>query len=408
LAVLLALSSPVLAVDDLSLVVAAGSETAAPGGQVSVQLHVANLSAAINAAQALIHYDVTLLQLVDVVPTPGIGEVGWTEGSQLDTGGDIIYVASLNGGSTQLDHDIATLIFNVLAEGTTSIIFNPDNPPIQTKLVTVDNITILPNKINSTSMLLTCDDGNACTTDTLLSGVCQFTAVAAGTVCRASAGSCDVAETCDGTTAPCPVDGFVVAGTACGDATITVCDNADTCDSGGVCLTNPEPVTTECRASLGVCDAADFCDGVGLCDADAKLVTVCRAAAGDCDIAESCDAADFCDGVGLCDADAKAADGTVCDDTLLCTEGDVCTTGVCAGINPANRVTINVQVDALNTLATPLTRNVYITSTNCVSALIDSRAVAGAIDLTGNKIRPNIKFHNETSPLHLAITISWN
>jgi hypothetical protein len=52
----------------------------------------------------------------------------------------------------------------------------------------------------------------------------------AGTVCRAVAGGCDVAETCDGSAAECPTDGFA--------------SNA-----------------TTCRASAGVCDVAENCTG---------------------------------------------------------------------------------------------------------------------------------------------------
>jgi hypothetical protein len=52
----------------------------------------------------------------------------------------------------------------------------------------------------------------------------------ATTVCRPSAGSCDVPESCNGLTTACPVDGFL-------------------------------PATTTCRASAGVCDPAEQCLG---------------------------------------------------------------------------------------------------------------------------------------------------
>ena len=44
------------------------------------------------------------------------------------------------------------------------------------------------------------------------------TVAASGTVCRASLGSCDTAETCDGTSKSCPVDTITAYGTACTDA----------------------------------------------------------------------------------------------------------------------------------------------------------------------------------------------
>src|SRR5437867_3461484 len=53
------------------------------------------------------------------------------------------------------------------------------------------------------------DDGNPCTTDICDgSNVCQHAVGNAGTVCRAAAGECDLAETCDGVTTACPADGF--------------------------------------------------------------------------------------------------------------------------------------------------------------------------------------------------------
>jgi hypothetical protein len=49
----------------------------------------------------------------------------------------------------------------------------------------------------------------------------------------------------------------------------------------------------QCRASAGVCDLAESCDGVGDdCPSDAKSTAQCRASAGVCDVVESCDGVD--------------------------------------------------------------------------------------------------------------------
>ncbi len=83
---------------------------------------------------------------------------------------------------------------------------------------------------------------------------------------------------------------------------------------------------TVCRAAAGPCDAAESCTGSSAtCPADTKRTDECRAAAGECDVAE------FCDGVSnVCPADAvrpstfecrPAAD--VCDVAELCTGADV-------------------------------------------------------------------------------------
>ena len=152
---------------------------------------------------------------------------------------------------------------------------------------------------------------------------------------------------------------FEASGSACGDASDTVCDNPDTCDGAGACQDNNEPGTTVCRAVAGVCDVEELCDGAGSCPADgfvsagteclaaagvcdvaeectgssatcpadgANLTSECRASAGICDVAESCsDASDNCP------ADGFQPDGTSCDDSNVCTTSDECTGGVCQG-----------------------------------------------------------------------------
>jgi hypothetical protein len=68
------------------------------------------------------------------------------------------------------------------------------------------------------------------------------------------------------------------------------------------------PATTVCRSAAGVCDLAESCTGSsGVCPADAKRTTVCRSAVSACDAAESCDGAS-----DTCPADALAPSGTVC------------------------------------------------------------------------------------------------
>src|SRR5206468_956741 len=78
------------------------------------------------------------------------------------------------------------------------------------------------------------------------------TFAASTTVCRASAGVCDPAESCTGTSTACPGNTFA-------------------------------PSTTVCRGSAGVCDLTDSCTGTSAaCPADAfaSSSTVCRASSG--------------------------------------------------------------------------------------------------------------------------------
>ncbi|MFQ5461080.1 MAG: cohesin domain-containing protein [Phycisphaerae bacterium] len=141
-----------LIVNDLTLNVAAGSQSVAVGDTVTVTLDVANLSAPINGVQAFMHFDTTILQLNSIIPNSTIGGIGWTEAVDVDVAGDIDYVVVMNsaGAATQADHAVATLTFTALAAGTTAISFRADAAPVLTKLtVAADNTTLLPTKADS-------------------------------------------------------------------------------------------------------------------------------------------------------------------------------------------------------------------------------------------------------------------
>src|SRR5205809_407102 len=118
----------------------------------------------------------------------------------------------------------------------------------------------------------------------------------------------------------------------CGDGTLDPgeqCDdgnnlNADCCSAS--CTI--EPAGTVCRPAAGVCDVAETCNGTSpTCPADVfvSAATQCRAAVGECDVAE------FCPGNGPnCPADAKQPSGTACTD-----DGNPCTADTCDGTNDA-------------------------------------------------------------------------
>ena len=89
----------------------------------------------------------------------------------------------------------------------------------------------------------------------MLDGEAFRTTLAAGTVCRPSAGICDVAELCDGTNGGCPADRVFTS-------------------------------ALQCRPAGGGCDVAEFCTGTGpSCPADNT---------GDLDGDGICDAQDNC------------------------------------------------------------------------------------------------------------------
>jgi hypothetical protein len=166
-AIALAWAWPARAVDDLALTVAGGGTMVQPGDIVFVTLDVGSLSSAINGAQALIGYDPAILSLTDIVPTDlGLTPPaqGWVEVAQSDTSGAVVYAAVIHDGGISSDHAIATLIFNVIGEGSGNVFFRPDSPPFATKLtVAADNSTIFPNRIPSEVIVSTCDDGLFCT-----------------------------------------------------------------------------------------------------------------------------------------------------------------------------------------------------------------------------------------------------
>src|SRR5438093_8110617 len=161
-----------------------------------------------------------------------------------------------------------------------------------------------------------CDDHNPCTVDMCMTGsgvskFCDNPPGNAGTVCRASTGACDVAETCTGTNRDCPDDGFAPATTICRPAA-GPCDVAETCTgTGTACPADGfASVTTVCRASAGPCDAVETCTGSSAnCPADSfqSTATVCRASTGPCDVAETCTG-----GSATCPADGFQSAGTVC------------------------------------------------------------------------------------------------
>jgi hypothetical protein len=79
---------------------------------------------------------------------------------------------------------------------------------------------------------------------------------AAGTTCRASAGACDVAESCDGAADACPADAFAASGTPCRPAAGD-CDVAEVCS--GAAPACPADTGLPDGDADGVCDAQDLC-----------------------------------------------------------------------------------------------------------------------------------------------------
>jgi cysteine-rich repeat protein len=199
-----------------------------------------------------------------------------------------------------------------------------------------------------------CDDGGTAAGD-CCSATCQIEP--ATTTCRAAAGTCDLAETCDGTTVTCPSDekNTDVCRSAAGDCDVAEsCDGVtDTCPADGVAS-----ATTSCRAAAGECDLAETCDGTTTtCPSDEKNTDVCRSAAGDCDVAESCDGV-----TDTCPSDQF--DPALCDDDVYCNGDETCNAGLCETGSPP-----------LCTGSTPLCDEAV---RNCSACLVDNDCSNGA------------------------------
>ena len=176
------------------------------------------------------------------------------------------------------------------------------------------------------------------------------------TMCRNVSGPCDKAEFCTGSLSTCPSDSFVNSGTICRN-TSNVCDIAATCTgAAATCPVNGFASTSVvCRASTDICDPQETCTGSSYsCPANVFSASSvqCRASTGICDPAEFCifnnascpsdtflpqssvcrnavsicDVTEFCTGTtGPCPADVFQPSGTLCRANVsICDIPEVC------------------------------------------------------------------------------------
>ncbi len=202
-----------------------------------------------------------------------------------------------------------------------------------------------------------CDDGNVATTsDVCTGGVCSGVDLCAAVTCTAS-DQCHDSGVCNQATGICS-DPAADNGTVCDDG-----DPATTSDvcTGGVCSGVDLCAAVTCTASdqchdvgscdqgTGVCSNPAASNGSGCDDGDpATTSDVCTG--GVCSgldlcAAVSCTASDQCHTVGTCDpntglcGDPIAGNGTLCNDSDPATTSDVCTGGVCSGVDLCAAVT---------------------------------------------------------------------
>ncbi|MBI4518976.1 MAG: hypothetical protein HY699_24560 [Deltaproteobacteria bacterium] len=129
------------------------------------------------------------------------------------------------------------------------------------------------------------DDANPCTADRCDgAGACVHPAGNLGTTCRSAASPCDVAETCDGLSAACPVDRLQLAGVSC-PSDGNACTTNDSCDGNGACTGGPPLVCDDTNlCTTDTCAPASGCvfTPVNCADNDACTDDSCAPSTGSC------------------------------------------------------------------------------------------------------------------------------
>jgi hypothetical protein len=222
----------------------------------------------------------------------------------------------------------------------------------------------------------TCDVADVCDGQ---GATCPDQKKPAGTQCRAASGDCDVAETCTGSSATCPANAFKPATTTC-RGSAGLCDLEEKCTgTSATCPANQfKQAGLACRQSTAACDAIDGCTGSSAdCpDVFQPAGTACRPVDGACDVGEACtgtskqcpadvvkpagtlcraqdgqcDVPEGCDGSAhACPADLPAPNHVACNDGSGCTLGDECRAGTCTG-DPAYTLTTGSPIDFVSAL----------------------------------------------------------
>jgi slime mold repeat-containing protein len=184
-----------------------------------------------------------------------------------------------------------------------------------------------------------CSDGDACTqTDACQAGACIGTNPV---VCEAL-DQCHVAGICDPASGTCS-NPNQADGAACNDG--DACTRSDTCQAGICTGTNPVVcaaldqchVAGVCDPATGICSNPDEADGT-TCD-DGQFCTVndtctagvCGGSSRDCSaLGDQCNDGTCNETADRCEPTPKV-DGTACSDGSLCTSNDTCQAGVCGG-----------------------------------------------------------------------------
>lgn len=259
-------------------------------------------------------------------------------------GGGLFFVADsivddgsdFYGGTLVLDVSLTSI-------GTYTISFSSSGA----KMSDPGGISITPINLFPATVIVKCDtnanceDGNQCTDDICeVDGTCSNTNNFDDTIfcCAPIDGALTVIDdNNDCTDDICNIDGTVdhpnlAEFTACGDPTSTDCNNPDTCNGLGQCLSRLESAGTICGSNVDTeCDNPDTCDASGNCLDNFEIAgTICGSQSD-----TQCDNVDSCNGSGTC-LTHHEPNGTTCNDGFFCTVNDACLTGQCTDNDPRN------------------------------------------------------------------------
>lgn len=186
-----------------------------------------------------------------------------------------------------------------------------------------------------------CGDGDVCTTDRCIAGLCAYVPVSAPACCNI-ADDCEGGSACKTTT--CVTKPGRPYGT-CGYAAVPGCCSADSgCDDRDPCTAdacNLESNTCTHSPIEGCCVSPADCSDENGCTVDRCVANQCvfkvRTTGGCCASDEHCDDNDPCT-ANTCDMDAHACESTTldpsgkpicCQSGEDCDDGDACTNDIC-------------------------------------------------------------------------------
>ncbi len=198
---------------------------------------------------------------------------------------------------------------------------------------TVNEVCSTPQTCDS-GQKVNCDDFNACTDDSCNKIVgCLHTPLDSGTVCDdgvsctplsyCEAGKCAVGEylKCNDAN-PCTVDGCDLVN---GNCKYTYMDGLS-CDDGNSCTVGDKCTLSGCKGN-----GKDCGDG-NACTTDSCANNICVSKKFDCADGNQC-TADSCDVVSGCQFTFVVGK---CDDSNACTTVDLCSGGICGGLQATN------------------------------------------------------------------------